>query len=120
VEGDEGKSMTREELLELIAAAQDAPSGLAEARRRASLGALHSAVMSIRSLFVSPTNRGSSEEVEPEMEVRFVQSTSRRTRSASRRWPRSRANAVYAAIDVQVPVIPLTPERVWRALKGRA
>ena len=26
------------------------------------------------------------------------------------------ANAVYAAIGVQIPVIPLTPERVWRAL----
>jgi CO/xanthine dehydrogenase Mo-binding subunit len=30
------------------------------------------------------------------------------------------ANAVYDAIGVQVPVIPLTPERVWRALPGRA
>jgi hypothetical protein len=30
------------------------------------------------------------------------------------------ANAVYAATGVQVPVIPLTPERVWRAMKGRA
>ena len=29
------------------------------------------------------------------------------------------ANAVYDAIGVQVPVIPLTPERVWRALAGR-
>jgi putative selenate reductase molybdopterin-binding subunit len=28
------------------------------------------------------------------------------------------ANAVYDATGVQVPVIPLTPERVWRALKG--
>ncbi len=27
------------------------------------------------------------------------------------------ANAVYNAIGVQVPVIPLTPERVWRALQ---
>jgi putative selenate reductase molybdopterin-binding subunit len=30
------------------------------------------------------------------------------------------ANAVYAATDVQIPVIPLTPERVWRALKEGA
>jgi hypothetical protein len=52
------------------------------------------------------------------MEVRFVQSTGRCTRSASRRWPRSRANAVYAATGVQAPVIPLTPERVWRALQN--
>jgi putative selenate reductase molybdopterin-binding subunit len=29
------------------------------------------------------------------------------------------ANAVYDATGVQVPVIPLTPERVWRALKGK-
>jgi putative selenate reductase molybdopterin-binding subunit len=28
------------------------------------------------------------------------------------------ANAVYAAAGVQVPVIPLTPERVWRALQN--
>jgi putative selenate reductase molybdopterin-binding subunit len=28
------------------------------------------------------------------------------------------ANAVYNAIGVQIPVIPLTPERVWRALRG--
>jgi putative selenate reductase molybdopterin-binding subunit len=28
------------------------------------------------------------------------------------------ANAVYDAIGVQVPVIPLTPERVWRALQN--
>jgi putative selenate reductase molybdopterin-binding subunit len=28
------------------------------------------------------------------------------------------ANAVYDALGVQVPVIPLTPERVWRALQG--
>jgi len=28
------------------------------------------------------------------------------------------ANAVYAATGVQVPVIPLTPERVWRALQN--
>jgi putative selenate reductase molybdopterin-binding subunit len=28
------------------------------------------------------------------------------------------ANAVYDAIGVQVPVIPLTPERVWRALQA--
>ena len=28
------------------------------------------------------------------------------------------ANAVYDAIGVQVPVIPLTPERVWRAMQG--
>ena len=27
------------------------------------------------------------------------------------------ANAVYNAIGVQIPVIPLTPERVWRALQ---
>jgi putative selenate reductase molybdopterin-binding subunit len=27
------------------------------------------------------------------------------------------ANAVYAATGVQIPVIPLTPERVWRALQ---
>jgi putative selenate reductase molybdopterin-binding subunit len=30
------------------------------------------------------------------------------------------ANAVYNATGVQVPIIPLTPERVWRALQGRA
>jgi len=30
------------------------------------------------------------------------------------------ANAVYDATGVQVPVIPLTPERMWRALQGRA
>ena len=29
------------------------------------------------------------------------------------------ANAVYDATGVQVPAIPLTPERVWRALKGK-
>ena len=29
------------------------------------------------------------------------------------------ANAVYNAIGVQIPVIPLTPERVWRALQRR-
>jgi CO/xanthine dehydrogenase Mo-binding subunit len=29
------------------------------------------------------------------------------------------ANAVYDALGVQVPVIPLTPERVWRALQER-
>jgi putative selenate reductase molybdopterin-binding subunit len=29
------------------------------------------------------------------------------------------ANAVYNATGVQIPVIPLTPERVWRALHGR-
>lgn len=29
------------------------------------------------------------------------------------------ANAVYNATGVQIPVIPLTPERVWRALAGR-
>ena len=29
------------------------------------------------------------------------------------------ANAVYNAIGVQIPVIPLTPERVWRALQNR-
>ena len=28
------------------------------------------------------------------------------------------ANAVYNAIGVQIPVIPLTPERVWRALQA--
>jgi putative selenate reductase molybdopterin-binding subunit len=28
------------------------------------------------------------------------------------------ANAVYDALGVQVPVIPLTPERVWRALQN--
>jgi putative selenate reductase molybdopterin-binding subunit len=28
------------------------------------------------------------------------------------------ANAVYAATGVQIPVIPLTPERVWRALNS--
>jgi putative selenate reductase molybdopterin-binding subunit len=28
------------------------------------------------------------------------------------------ANAVYDAIGVQVPVIPLTPERVWRVVRG--
>ena len=28
------------------------------------------------------------------------------------------ANAVYAATGVQVPIIPLTPERVWRALQA--
>jgi putative selenate reductase molybdopterin-binding subunit len=27
------------------------------------------------------------------------------------------ANAIYAATGVQIPVIPLTPERVWRALQ---
>jgi putative selenate reductase molybdopterin-binding subunit len=30
------------------------------------------------------------------------------------------ANAVYDAIGVQIPVIPLTPERVWRALQAQA
>ena len=30
------------------------------------------------------------------------------------------ANAVFDAIGVQVPVIPLTPERVWRALQEPA
>jgi putative selenate reductase molybdopterin-binding subunit len=30
------------------------------------------------------------------------------------------ANAVYDATGVQVPVIPLTPERVWRALRGES
>ncbi len=30
------------------------------------------------------------------------------------------ANAVYNATGVQVPVIPLTPERVWRALHAQA
>ncbi|OQA41568.1 MAG: Xanthine dehydrogenase molybdenum-binding subunit [Chloroflexi bacterium ADurb.Bin325] len=29
------------------------------------------------------------------------------------------ANAVYDATGIETPVIPLTPERVWRALKGR-
>jgi len=29
------------------------------------------------------------------------------------------ANAVYAATGVQITVIPLTPERVWRALQGK-
>jgi putative selenate reductase molybdopterin-binding subunit len=28
------------------------------------------------------------------------------------------ANAIYAATGVQIPVIPLTPERVWRALRA--
>ena len=29
------------------------------------------------------------------------------------------ANAVYDATGIETPVIPLTPERVWRALRGR-
>jgi putative selenate reductase molybdopterin-binding subunit len=29
------------------------------------------------------------------------------------------ANAVYDALGVQIPVIPLTPERVWRALQNK-
>jgi len=29
------------------------------------------------------------------------------------------ANAVYDALSVQIPVLPLTPERVWRALQGK-
>jgi CO/xanthine dehydrogenase Mo-binding subunit len=28
------------------------------------------------------------------------------------------ANAVYNAVGVQIPIIPLTPERVWRALQA--
>jgi CO/xanthine dehydrogenase Mo-binding subunit len=29
-------------------------------------------------------------------------------------------NAVYAATGAQAPVLPLTPERVWRAMQTRA
>jgi len=64
----------------------------------------------------------------PEMEVRFVQTyepTHPFGVKAVAEIPLDGvapavANAVYDAIGVQVPVIPLTPERVWRALQQRA
>jgi putative selenate reductase molybdopterin-binding subunit len=61
----------------------------------------------------------------PEMEVRFVQTyepTHPFGVKAVAEIPLDGvapavANAVYDAIGVQVPAIPLTPERVWRALQ---
>jgi len=63
----------------------------------------------------------------PEMEVRFVQTyepTHPFGVKAVAEIPLDGvapavANAVYDAIGVQVPVIPLTPERVWRAMQGK-
>ncbi|HEX9118389.1 MAG TPA: molybdopterin cofactor-binding domain-containing protein [Anaerolineae bacterium] len=63
----------------------------------------------------------------PEMQVRFVQSyepTHPFGVKAVAEIPLDGvapavANAVYAATGVQIPVIPLTPERVWRALNAR-
>jgi putative selenate reductase molybdopterin-binding subunit len=60
----------------------------------------------------------------PEMEVRFVQTyepTHPFGVKAVAEIPLDGvgpavANAVYNAIGVQIPIIPLTPERVWRAL----
>jgi len=63
----------------------------------------------------------------PEMQVRFVQTyepTHPFGVKAVAEIPLNGvapavANAVYDAIGVQVPRIPLTPERVWRALQER-
>jgi len=64
----------------------------------------------------------------PEMQVRFVQTyepTHPFGVKAVAEIPLNGvapavANAVYDAIGVQIPTIPLTPERVWRALKTRS